>query len=166
MKFSPPGHRAIAVVGRLTTTVAVVLVALATWRCGGSGVTYTAAEAGRARTTLETVQVREVVKGTGERAEPGRRLVVHYTGWLYDSASASHRGTAFDSSRTAGRPYDFVLGAGQVIPGWDRGLAGLAEGGTRELTIPARLAYGAEGSAPGIPPEATLVFEVELIEVR
>jgi FKBP-type peptidyl-prolyl cis-trans isomerase FkpA len=166
MKTPSRCHPTLAVIGRLTATIAVGLLAVAASRCGGAGAAYTPEEASRARTTLETVQVREVVKGTGERAEPGRRLVVHYTGWLYDSAAADHRGSSFDSSRTAGRPYDFVLGGGQVIPGWERGLAGLAEGGTRELTIPARLGYGAEGSAPRIPPDATLVFEVELIEVR
>ena len=153
-------------VRRCRAIAGIVLLAAATWRCGGTSVEYTAEEAGRSRTSLETVQVREVVQGTGERADMGRRLVVHYTGWLYDSAAADHRGTPFDSSRTAGRPYDFVLGAAQVIPGWERGLAGIKEGGTRELVIPARLAYGAEGSSPKIPPDATLVFEIELIDVR
>lgn len=159
-------HRTLDAIRRLTITTGIVVLAAMTWRCGGTGAAYTAEEAERARTTLEVVQVREVVPGTGDRAEPGRRLVVHYTGWLYDSAAADHRGVSFDSSRNAGRPYDFVLGGAEVIPGWDRGLAGLKEGGTRELTIPARLAYGAEGSAPKIPPDATLVFEVELIDVR
>ena len=70
------------------------------------------------------------------------------------------------TSRTTGRPYEFVLGAGQVIPGWDRGIAGMKKGGRRELTIPSRLAYGAEGSPPVIPPEATLVFDIELMDVK
>jgi FKBP-type peptidyl-prolyl cis-trans isomerase FkpA len=134
--------------------------------CGGPGARYTAEQAARARTTIETVQIRDVTAGTGESAEPGRRLAVHYSGWLYDSAAPDHRGQAFDSSRPRGRPYDFVLGAAEVIPGWERGVAGMKEGGTRELTIPSRLAYGAEGSPPTIPPDATLVFEIELMDVR
>jgi FKBP-type peptidyl-prolyl cis-trans isomerase FkpA len=134
--------------------------------CGGPDTRYTAEQAARARTTIETVQIRDLAPGTGEPAETGRRLVVHYSGWLYDSAAPDHRGQAFDSSRTSGRPYEFVLGAAQVIPGWERGVAGMKEGGTRELTIPSRLGYGDEGSPPGIPPDATLVFELELMDVR
>ena len=148
--------------------VAAGLLAIATLvaGCGPAANRYTAEQAERVRTTIETVQMRDIVAGKGEAAEPGRRLVVHYTGWLYDSATPDHRGMSFDSSRTSGRPFDFVLGASQVIPGWERGVAGMREGGTRELTIPARLAYGAEGSPPVIPPDATLVFEIELVEVR
>jgi FKBP-type peptidyl-prolyl cis-trans isomerase FkpA len=134
--------------------------------CGTPGNRYSDDEAARARTAIETVQVRELRPGPGESAEHGRRLVVHYTGWLYDSAAADRRGQSFDSSRTGGRPFDFVLGGGQVIPGWERGVAGMKEGGVRELVIPARLAYGAKGSPPVIPPEATLVFEIELVDVR
>lgn len=127
---------------------------------------YTPEQAARARTTIETVQTRDVKPGVGESAEPGRRLVVHYTGWLYDSAATDRRGVSFDSSRTSARSFDFVLGGGQVIDGWERGLAGMKEGGVRELVIPSRLAYGAEGSAGVIPPDATLVFEIELVDVR
>ena len=145
--------------------ILILLIAVCA-SCGGSGARYTEEQAARARTTIETVQIRDVAPGTGDAAEPGRRLVVHYSGWLYDSAAADHRGQAFDSSRTRGRPYDFVLGAAEVIPGWERGVAGMKEGGTRELTIPSRLAYGAEGSPPNIPPDATLVFEIELMDVR
>jgi FKBP-type peptidyl-prolyl cis-trans isomerase FkpA len=145
-----------------TLLLAAVLVA----GCGAPRASYSDEEAARARTTIETVQMRDVRAGPGEPAETGRRLVVHYTGWLYDSAAADHRGASFDSSRTSGRPFDFVLGAAQVIPGWERGVAGMKEGGVRELVIPARLAYGAEGSPPVIPPDATLVFEIELVDVR
>ncbi len=143
----------------------LVLLAVAAG-CGGAGPAYTPEEAARARTTLETVQIREVAAGAGEAALPGRRLVVHYTGWLYDSAAPLRRGRQFDSSRTSGRTFDFVLGGAQVIPGWERGVAGMKEGGTRELIIPARLAYGAAGSAPSIPSEATLVFEIELMDAK
>ena len=144
--------------------VAALAVALA--GCGGEPASYTDAQAERPRTTIETVQVRDVRVGTGEAADTGRRLVVHYTGWLYDSDAADKRGHSFDSSRNAGRPFDFVLGGGQVIPGWERGTAGMKEGGVRELVIPARLAYGDKGSPPVIPPAATLVFEIELVDVR
>jgi len=144
----------------------VVLVTLLGVACSAPTAEYTPEQARRARTTLETVQIREIRSGAGEPADTGRRLVVHYTGWLYDDAAPGHRGQAFDSSRTSGRPFDFVLGAGQVIPGWERGVAGMKEGATRELTIPARLAYGADGQPPSIPPDATLVFEIELVEVR
>jgi FKBP-type peptidyl-prolyl cis-trans isomerase len=145
--------------------LALVLLG-ATAACRGADARYTAEQAARARTTIETVQIRDIATGTGELAEHRRRLVVHYSGWLYDSAAPGHRGQPFDSSRTGGRPYDFVLGAAEVIPGWERGIAGMKEGGTRELTIPSRLAYGAEGSPPNIPPDATLVFEIELMDVR
>ena len=150
---------------RCWTICTLVLVAVAVG-CGGSANRYTPEQAARARTTIETVQVRELAQGNGNPAEPGRRLVVHYSGWLYDSAAPDHRGQPFDSSRTAGQPYDFVLGAAQVIPGWERGIAGMKVGGSRELTIPSRLAYGTQGSPPVIPPDATLVFEVELMDVR
>ncbi len=143
----------------------LVLLALAAG-CGGSGAVPTPEEAARARTALETVQMRDVTAGTGEAALPGRRLAVHYTGWLYDSAAPTRRGRQFDSSRTTGRTFEFMLGGGQVIPGWERGVAGMKEGGTRELTIPARLAYGAAGAAPSIPPDATLVFEIELMDAK
>jgi FKBP-type peptidyl-prolyl cis-trans isomerase FkpA len=143
-----------------------MLLVLVVCAACGPGARYTEEEAARARTTIETVQIRELKAGTGESAEPGRRLVVHYSGWLYDSAAPDHRGKSFDSSRTSGRPFDFVLGAGEVIPGWDRGVAGMKEGAMRELTIPSRLAYGPAGSPPTIPPDATLVFEIELTDVR
>ena len=149
---------------RLVPFAMVICVTVA--GCGAPQTQYTPEQAERARTTIETVQIREIQQGRGEPAEQGRRLVVHYSGWLYDSATPGHRGQSFDSSRTAGRPYEFVLGAAQVIPGWERGVAGMKEGGRRELTIPARLAYGPQGSPPSIPPDATLVFEIELMDVR
>ena len=149
--------------GRILASVSLVACLVG---CSASNTKYTPEQAARARTTLETVQVRDLKNGVGEPAEQGRRLVVHYEGWLYDSAASDHRGVRFDGSRPSGPPLDFVLGAGQVIPGWERGVAGMKEGGLRELVIPARLAYGADGSAPVIPPDATLVFEIELVDVR
>jgi FKBP-type peptidyl-prolyl cis-trans isomerase len=97
-------------------------------------------------------------KGSGEPAKRGDRIVVHYTGWLAD-------GTQFDSSE-GGEPFEFKLGAGEVIAGWDEGVPGMMVGGTRKLWIPAALGYGRRGSPPQIPPNAELVFEVELLEIR
>lgn len=95
--------------------------------------------------------------GQGQVAVPGDRVAVHYTGWLPE-------GTEFDSSR-GGTPFEFTVGAGEVIPGWDEGVAGMREGGVRKLVIPAELAYGDAGAGGVIPPNATLVFEVELLDV-
>ena len=97
--------------------------------------------------------------GDGPEAVSGKTVDVHYTGWLED-------GTKFDSSLDRGEPFSFRLGAGQVIEGWDQGVAGMKVGGKRKLTIPPDLAYGQEGAGGVIPPGATLVFEVELLGVR
>jgi FKBP-type peptidyl-prolyl cis-trans isomerase len=109
-------------------------------------------------TTTSGLQYEEVRVGTGATARSGQDVVVHYTGWLTD-------GRKFDSSRDRGEPFAFPLGAGQVIAGWDEGVAGMQVGGLRMLTIPPRLGYGEFGAGGVIPPNATLVFEVELIDV-
>ena len=106
------------------------------------------------------------VAGSGNEAAAGRRVTVHYTGWLYDQAKADHKGKKFDSSRDRGEPFDFRLGAGEVIRGWDDGVAGMKVGGRRTLTIPPDYGYGARGAGGAIPPNATLVFDVELLDVR
>ena len=106
----------------------------------------------------------DVKTGTGTEAMPGQRVSVEYTGWLYDEGKADHKGRQFDSSR--GRePFTFRLGAGEVIPGWDQGVAGMKVGGQRTLTIPPDLGYGSQGAGGVIPPNATLVFDVELLNV-
>ena len=97
--------------------------------------------------------------GTGAVATPGKTAVVHYTGWLLD-------GTKFDSSRDRNQPFSFPIGAGQVIKGWDEGVAGMKVGGKRTLIVPPALGYGARGAGGVIPPNATLKFEVELLDVR
>ena len=101
----------------------------------------------------------ELVEGDGATAETGQQVVVHYTGWLTD-------GQKFDSSVDRNQPFDFALGRGMVISGWDEGVAGMKVGGKRRLTIPPQLGYGAQGAGGVIPPNATLVFEVELLETR
>lgn len=106
-----------------------------------------------------TLVVEEIVLGEGAMAEPGRTVSVHYTGWLTN-------GEKFDSSKDRNEPFDFPLGRGYVIPGWDQGVAGMKVGGSRKLTIPPHLGYGEHGAGGVIPPNATLVFEVELLAVR
>lgn len=106
------------------------------------------------------------VAGSGNEAISGRQVTVHYTGWLYDEGRPDHKGTKFDSSRDRGEPFAFRLGAGQVIRGWDEGVAGMKVGGRRTLTIPPGLGYGSRGAGGVIPPNATLVFDVELLDVR
>ncbi len=103
--------------------------------------------------------------GTGDLAEAGQTVSVHYTGWLHDPAAADNKGRKFDSSRDRGQPFQFPLGAGHVIQGWDVGVAGMKVGGHRTLTIPPEMGYGARGAGGVIPPNATLVFDVELIAV-
>lgn len=110
-------------------------------------------------TVLPGLTIEDVVVGTGKAAQPGNQVTVHYTGWLTD-------GTKFDSSRDGGQPLSFQLGAGNVIKGWDQGVAGMQVGGRRRLTIAPELAYGARGYPPVIPANATLVFEVELLDVQ
>ena len=107
----------------------------------------------------------DVVVGNGAEAVPGRPVSVHYTGWLHDPAQPDGHGRKFDSSVDRGSPFQFNLGAGQVIRGWDEGVAGMKAGGKRTLVIPPEMGYGARGAGGVIPPNATLVFDVELLRV-
>ena len=104
--------------------------------------------------------------GTGSEAVAGRPVSVHYTGWLHDPSKPDNRGKKFDSSVDRGDPFQFHLGGGQVIRGWDEGVAGMKVGGKRTLIIPPEMGYGARGAGGVIPPNATLVFDVELLGVR
>ena len=104
--------------------------------------------------------------GTGAVAASGQDVVVHYTGWNYDSRIPGGRGAKFDSSRDRNEPFTFLLGAGRVIRGWDEGVAGMRVGGKRVLRIPAEYGYGRKGAGGVIPPNGSLVFEVELLDVR
>ena len=116
--------------------------------------------------TITELQKNDTVVGTGREAEPGFNVTVHYTGWLYDDKAADKKGEKFDSSVDRKEPFKFDLGAGQVIQGWDEGFAGMKIGGKRTLTIPSEMGYGARGAGGVIPPNATLVFDVELLDVK
>ncbi len=104
--------------------------------------------------------------GALTEATNGRLVTVHYTGWLYNQTAPGNKGTKFDSSRDRGTPFSFTLGAGQVIRGWDQGVLGMKVGEQKTLVIPPELGYGSAGFPPVIPPNATLVFDVELLSVR
>jgi len=114
---------------------------------------------GQEVTTASGLKYTDEKVGTGAEAKPGQTAVVHYTGWLTD-------GKKFDSSKDRGQPFSFPLGGGRVIKGWDEGVQGMKVGGVRKLTIPPQLGYGASGAGGVIPPNATLVFEVELLDVK
>jgi FKBP-type peptidyl-prolyl cis-trans isomerase len=122
------------------------------------GLCVAGAWAGEPVTTPSGLTYEDLVAGEGAEAVPGTLVSVHYTGWLAD-------GTLFDTSRTREAPFGFRLGKGQVIPGWEEGIAGMRVGGKRRLTIPPALAYGEEGVPGAVPPGATLVFQVELMAV-
>jgi peptidylprolyl isomerase len=109
--------------------------------------------------TVSGLEYEDEVEGSGDSPKPGQTVVVHYTGWLTN-------GTKFDSSRDRGAPFSFPIGRGKVIAGWDEGVATMKVGGRRKLTIPSNLAYGPRGVSGAIPPNATLVFDVELLELR
>ncbi|MEO7067059.1 MAG: FKBP-type peptidyl-prolyl cis-trans isomerase [Rhodanobacter sp.] len=104
--------------------------------------------------------------GTGDEAKVGSEVSVQYTGWLYDENAKDKHGTKFDSSRDHGAPFSFTVGEGRVIAGWDQGLVGMRVGGTRTLLIPSELGYGARGAGGDIPPNASLVFDIELLSVK
>ena len=146
---------------------AVALFALILSACGGSGDRAGdkaaggdfAVDSSAMTRTSSGLRYQDVAVGDGAEVRQGQVAVVHYTGWLTD-------GTKFDSSRDRGTPFSFPVGAGQVIPGWDEGVAGMKVGGRRKLLIPANLGYGDMGAPPVIPPGATLVFDVELLDVK
>ena len=108
----------------------------------------------------------DVKIGTGKEATPGKMVSVHYTGWLFDKSAADNKGKKFDSSRDRPGNFIFPLGAGRVIKGWDQGVQGMKVGGQRTLIIPSSMGYGARGAGSTIPPNATLVFDVELMGVE
>lgn len=116
-------------------------------------------------TDPKTLVIEDVTVGKGKAANKGKTVKVHYTGWLYDRTQPNGRGKQFDSSVKRGEPFSFPLGAGQVIKGWDEGFKDMKVGGKRVLIIPPDLGYGSRGAGNAIPPNATLMFEVELLDV-
>jgi len=115
---------------------------------------------------ITSLQISDGKVGTGAEATAGKNVSVHYTGWLHDPSKPDKHGKQFDSSRDRNAPFQFKLGAGMVIQGWDQGVAGMKVGGQRTLVIPSQLGYGARGAGGAIPPNATLVFDVELLDVK
>jgi len=116
--------------------------------------------------SVTELQKIDTLVGTGREAEPGFNVTVHYTGWLFDAKAEGQKGKKFDSSLDRKEPFVFFLGGGQVIQGWDEGFAGMKIGGKRTLLIPSAMGYGARGAGGVIPPNADLVFEVELLDVK
>jgi FKBP-type peptidyl-prolyl cis-trans isomerase FkpA len=112
----------------------------------------------------EKLVVTDVTVGTGDAVTTGAWVRVHYTGWLQDPAATDGKGASFDSSHTRAEPFVFQVGKQKVIRGWDEGLVGMRKGGTRRLVIPSSLGYGARGAGGAIPPNATLVFDIELLD--
>jgi len=146
------------VANQLRTRTIILVIAALIGGCASEGET--------ALSNITQLIKKDDVTGSGNEAVAGRRVTVHYTGWLYKEDAADHKGKKFDSSRDRGDPFEFRLGAGEVIDGWDQGVAGMKVGGRRTLTIPPNLGYGAQGSPGAIPPNATLVFDVELLDVK
>lgn len=144
---------------RLSRSAAALSCLLMIAACGKTPPPYTGGD-------VAELQRIDVVEGTGDVAQAGDEVSVHYTGWLHDQDATGRRGAKFDSSVDRGEPFVFMLGAGRVIHGWDEGVAGMRIGGKRELLIPADLGYGAKGAGGVIPPGASLVFEVELLDIR
>ncbi|MCC7253939.1 FKBP-type peptidyl-prolyl cis-trans isomerase [Hyphomicrobium sp.] len=124
---------------------------------------HPAAAAGEETTTASGLKIVDTVVGTGATPQTGQTCVMHYTGWLYENGQKT---TKFDSSVDRGQPFAFPIGVGRVIPGWDEGVASMKVGGKRTLIIPPELGYGARGAGGVIPPNATLIFDVELLDLQ
>ena len=136
----------------LSLIVSLILLA----SCGG----------GTEGTSVTQLIMQDGRVGAGAEAVGGLSVTVHYTGWLYDESQPENKGAKFDSSRDCNEPFSFTLGGGQVIQGWDEGVAGMKVGGQRTLTIPSAMGYGARGAGGMIPPNAALLFDVELLDVK
>jgi FKBP-type peptidyl-prolyl cis-trans isomerase FkpA len=151
-------------------SVVVALSCVATLAVGAIGYNAIADTPSKEKTamkkTINELEIIDTVVGSGKEAIPGTNIKVHYTGWLYDPSKPDGHGNKFDSSVDRGEPFMFFLGGGQVIRGWDEGFAGMKVGGKRTLIIPSHMGYGERGAGGVIPPHATLLFDVELIEVQ
>jgi peptidylprolyl isomerase len=140
-----------------------VATALTAVLAGGATTTAMAQSAGKIVTTPSGLQIADEKVGTGATPKAGQICVMHYTGWLYEGGAKTKK---FDSSRDSGQPFEFPIGRQRVIAGWDEGVASMKVGGKRTLIIPPQLGYGARGAGGVIPPNATLIFEVELLDVK
>lgn len=149
---------------RARALAALALVtALAGVFAAGAPTTAAAQAAGKTMTTPSGLKITDSKIGTGAAPQPGQICVMHYTGWLYQNGA---KGKKFDSSVDRGEPFEFPIGKHQVIAGWDEGVATMKVGGKRTLIIPPQLGYGARGAGGVIPPNATLIFDVELLDVK
>lgn len=171
-------HRKTIAVAATLTTLAVLLASRSKREPPSDAAASAAAPA--ATTTTESqaatpaatgadnmpLQKTDLAPGTGDEIKSGQTALVHYTGWLYDAAATENKGRKFDSSVDRNEPFEFPVGAGMVIPGWDEGVVGMKVGGKRRLVIPPEMGYGSRGAGGVIPPGATLVFDVELVEIR
>jgi FKBP-type peptidyl-prolyl cis-trans isomerase FkpA len=143
--------------------MAFALVIALAGASAAASTTATAQAVGKPMTTSSGLQITDSKIGTGATPKPGQICVMHYTGWLYQDGT---KGKKFDSSLDRGQPFEFPLGRKQVIAGWDEGVATMKVGGKRTLIIPPELGYGARGAGGVIPPNATLIFDVELLDVK
>jgi FKBP-type peptidyl-prolyl cis-trans isomerase FkpA len=141
---------------------AALLVAVSSLTVGASKETAVNATA----TVPTELAITDVKTGTGPAITAGQTAVVHYTGWLYSPTAKDHKGKKFDSSRDRNDPFSFHVGGGEVIGGWDQGVVGMQAGGQRQLVIPPSLGYGASGAGGVIPPNATLLFDIELLKIQ
>ena len=160
-----------------TATMAALLMAACSRKPASEAAPAPAAEVAAAEATTAPatptpsgsenmdLQKTDLAPGTGAEISSGQTALVHYTGWLYDAAAPENKGKQFDSS-VGGEPFEFPLGAGRVIAGWDQGVVGMKVGGKRRLVIPPVMGYGERGAGGVIPPNATLVFDVELVEIH
>ena len=152
----------------LAVASAVAIMSLAPYETTVAQTAETAPSPSQSKMDAKITQLQstDTTVGTGSEALKGKIAVVHYTGWLYDPAAADKKGRKFDSSVDRGQPFTFPLGGGRVIRGWDEGVVGMRVGGRRTLVIPPDMAYGSRGAGGVIPPDAVLVFDVELLDVR
>jgi peptidylprolyl isomerase len=148
---------------RRDTLAGLVVVAMSSAVLLDHPTPATAQTAGKPMTTASGLQIIDTQVGTGATPQTGQTCVMHYTGWLYENGA---KGKKFDSSLDRGQPFEFPIGQRRVIAGWDEGVASMKVGGKRTLIIPAKLGYGERGAGGAIPPNATLIFEVELLGVK
>ena len=159
IKATPLNLRALALMFAGAIVLAIVVVYT-------TSQSKKAADQTAATTPVPGMTMTDSKVGTGTEATAGKTVSVHYTGWLYDTGAPDNKGKKFDSSRDRNEPFAFPLGGGQVIKGWDEGVAGMKVGGQRTLVIPPEKGYGARGAGGVIPPNATLLFDVELLDAH